>query len=443
MYCIVDIETTGTHTKDNKITEIAIIKFDGVKIVETFQSLINPERSIPPFIEKLTGITNELVKNAPKFYEIAKKIALMTEGCTFVAHNVHFDFNFIRHEFADLGHSFKLKKLCTVRLARKVIPGYPSYSLGNICKNLGIENHARHRAMGDAQATLELFKILLAKDSGQMEAMLGEVSEALSFPPHLDQTQYHSLPSGPGVYYLWDKDMQLLYIGKSKNIKARVSQHFKVGSGRAKEMQFKNNIAHITCKITGTDLAAQLLECQEIKNHRPIFNRAMNKSRYPYSIVIKYDQDQRVEFAVTKLESLAGIQVGSKKTAQSLIDKMIRDAFAIGDDEFFPNALAKYKKVLSISDYNHLLIKEYSKHTYPISDFTLDLKGRFKFEICRIFVEANEITKMVYLSDEGEEKILIEENRDSRKILLTYLKKRPKITTSLVHDELSNHDYQQ
>lgn len=163
MFTIIDIETTGNFYKFGKITEIAIISFDGNNITDVFQTLINPEIDIPYSITKLTGITNSMVAQAPRFYEVARKVVEITAGKTFVAHNVGFDYNFIREEFARLGYDFSRKKLCTVRLSRKLLPGHASYSLGNICKDLGIDNAARHRALGDAMATTELFKILLSK----------------------------------------------------------------------------------------------------------------------------------------------------------------------------------------------------------------------------------------------------------------------------------------
>jgi DNA polymerase-3 subunit epsilon len=219
MYSIIDIETTGGRSRDNKITEIAIINHDGKKVVEKYSTLINPEQSIPYFIEKLTGINNEMVADAPKFYEVAKKIIEMTEGNIFVAHNVHFDYSFIQKEFSELGYQFKRDKLCTVRLARKFLPGHASYSLGKICADLDIPINGRHRAMGDATATTTLFEMILEKDITGVDNAVKEMNQHLTLPPYLDPADYEKLPHKAGVYYLWDKSEQLLYIGKSKDIK--------------------------------------------------------------------------------------------------------------------------------------------------------------------------------------------------------------------------------
>lgn len=163
MFAIIDIETTGNSYKYGQITEISIFQHDGKEITASYSTLIQPDMDIPFFITRLTGISNEMVSGAPKFYEVAKKIVEMTAGRTFVAHNVHFDYKFIREEFKRLGYNFNRKTMCTVQLSRKYLPGHPSYSLGKLCSDLGIEINGRHRAEGDALATVKLFEILLEK----------------------------------------------------------------------------------------------------------------------------------------------------------------------------------------------------------------------------------------------------------------------------------------
>ncbi|MDB5209013.1 MAG: polymerase subunit epsilon, partial [Flavisolibacter sp.] len=164
MYAIVDIETTGGYAAANGITEISIQVFDGEKVVEQFDSLVNPGKTIPRYIQAFTGITNEMVEDAPPFEEIAEKVFTILQGNIFVAHNVNFDYSFIKSHLEHYGYSFNAKKLCTVRLARQIFPGHPSYSLGNLCHSLGIELNDRHRASGDAAATVTLFKKLLDSD---------------------------------------------------------------------------------------------------------------------------------------------------------------------------------------------------------------------------------------------------------------------------------------
>lgn len=171
-YAIFDIETSGVSCQRDRITEIAIYIHDGISITHEFKSLVNPETPIPYFISRLTGITNEMVANAPKFYEIARDVVLLTEGCVFVAHNAPFDFRFIQEEFKRLGYEYHRDVLCTVRLSRRVFPGYRSYSLGNICSGLGIKFESRHRAAGDALATAKLFEKILTETNGNFGAYI-------------------------------------------------------------------------------------------------------------------------------------------------------------------------------------------------------------------------------------------------------------------------------
>jgi len=169
LYAIIDIETTGQASAIGKITEIAIFVHNGFEITDSFSSLINPECFIPGFITNLTGIDNEMVKKAPKFYEVARKIVEITQDKVFVAHNVSFDYKFIQEEFKRLGYDYQRKTMCTVRMGRKFLPGHRSYSLGRICSELGISINGRHRAAGDALATVKLFEMILARKA-QKEA---------------------------------------------------------------------------------------------------------------------------------------------------------------------------------------------------------------------------------------------------------------------------------
>ena len=163
MYAIIDIETTGNSFKTGKITELAIFIHDGFEIIDSFSSLINPECYIPEFITRLTGIDNNMVRSAPRFYEVARKVVEMTQEAVFVAHNVSFDYKFIQEEFSRLGYNYERKTMCTVRMGRKYLPGHRSYSLGTLCGELGISIHGRHRAAGDALATVKLFEMIMDK----------------------------------------------------------------------------------------------------------------------------------------------------------------------------------------------------------------------------------------------------------------------------------------
>ncbi len=277
MYAIIDIETTGLSPSNEKITEIAIIIHDGQKIIDEYSTLINPEKKIPYRIIQLTGINNQMVDDAPKFYEIAKKIVTLTEGMIFVGHNVRFDYGFIRNEFKSLGYHYERKTLDTIKLSRKLIPGKKSYSLGKLCKELEIENHARHRATGDALATTKLLELLLSIDSNL------ESVNTVGIHSNLNKSLINNLPTATGVYYFYNKRKELIYIGKSINIRDRVLSHLN-NNLHKKAIKMKNELWDVDFVITGSELIALLLESDEIKKHQPIYNQAQKRTYFNYGL---------------------------------------------------------------------------------------------------------------------------------------------------------------
>jgi len=282
LYAILDIETTGGQFNEEGITEIAIYKFDGHEIVDQFISLVNPEKPIQPFVVKLTGINNAMLQSAPKFYEVAKRIIEITEDCVVVAHNAQFDYRIMRTEFNRLGYDFQRKNLCTVELSKKLIPEQPSYSLGKLVRALGIPMADRHRASGDALATVKLFKMLLDKDLEKeivKTFIKTEVEKGLA-PKLLDIVS--RLPSTTGIYYIHKENGDIIYIGKSKNIKKRVNQHFTGTSRRDKKIQ--TEVFTVTYEETGSELIALLKESEELKVNKPIHNRVLSKAVFPFSI---------------------------------------------------------------------------------------------------------------------------------------------------------------
>lgn len=301
LYSIVDIETTGNGYRGQKITEISIFVFDGKTIVNEFTSLVNPEQNIPPFITNLTGIDNAMVRNAPKFYEIAKQVQEITEDTIFVAHNVNFDYNIILDEFKSLGFDFKRKKLCTVRLTRKIIPGLKSYSLGNICAKLGIEISNRHRAKGDAEATTELFRRLIEQDDQfTINSFLHPKSRQATLPPLLDKIVVDNLPETHGVYYFKNAVKEVIYVGKANNIKQRVISHFY--DKKKKEQNMCLEIADISYTETGSELLALLLESSEIKYIYPKFNRAQRRANEAVGLFSFIDQKGVIHIAYNRLK---------------------------------------------------------------------------------------------------------------------------------------------
>ncbi|MDP4240724.1 MAG: exonuclease domain-containing protein [Bacteroidota bacterium] len=284
MYAIIDIETTGGNAVYERITEIAIFVYDGENVVDQFTSLINPERPIPFYITKLTGISDQMVKNAPTFEQLAARIDQITTGCFFVAHNVSFDYNFVREEFRRIGFKYERKTLCTVKLSRRLIPGKRSYSLGNLCHDIGINIKDRHRAEGDALATVKLFELLLAADP----SLSKQATQKL--PNNMPQHLLERLPESTGVYYFYDEDDKLIYIGKSINIRERVLSHLYSRTGK-KAGEMKKKIHNIDFELTGSDLIAQLKESDEIKQIKPLFNGAQRKTISTYEIATDIDEN--------------------------------------------------------------------------------------------------------------------------------------------------------
>lgn len=278
MYAILDIETTGGKYNEEGITEIAIYKFDGHKVVDQFISLINPERPIQPFVVNLTGINNKMLRNAPKFYEVAKRIVEITTDCIIVAHNASFDYRILKTEFNRLGFDFERQSLCTVELSQKLIPDQKSYSLGKLVRSLGIAISDRHRATGDAQATVKLFKLLLSKD---LEKNILKETVKLETKRKVDDKLLkliENVPAVTGVYYMHREDGTIIYIGKSKNIKKRVTQHFTNDNRKSKNIQ--DEVSNVTYEITGSELLALLKENEEIKLNRPKYNRALKRNKF-------------------------------------------------------------------------------------------------------------------------------------------------------------------
>ncbi len=297
MYAVLDIESTGGKYNEEGIMEIAIHRFDGHKVVDQFIGLINPEREVQPFVAKLTGINNKMLRSAPKFHEVAKRIVEITDNATIVAHNAQFDYRILRTEFRRLGYDFKRKTLCTVELSKKLIPDAESHSLGKLVRSLGIPVSDRHRANGDALATLKLFKLLLAKDSGKeiITAVVRAETEGELSPTQLDIVE--SLPTETGLYYMHNKDGDIIFLGATKNIKKRVNQHFTNVGELARKLQKETK--KVTFEKTGSELASLLKEHHEKKRNIPKYNQRIAKG-FRYGIYLTHDANEKLDFSLEK-----------------------------------------------------------------------------------------------------------------------------------------------
>lgn len=299
MYAIVDIETTGGYAANHRITEVAIYLHDGMQVTEAYQTLINPGRNIPYYITGLTGISTEMVLDAPTFEEIAPELIKRLEGKVFVAHNAHFDYSFLKREFELVGQPWQAKKLCTVRLSRKIIPGLRSYSLGSLAESLGIEITDRHRANGDASATVKIFDLLLRRDRDNYIAKaLKRNSGETILPPNLAKDEFDRLPAKPGVYYFLNGRGQVIYVGKAINIKKRIAGHFTGDAREWSRSKIRNEIHHITYELTGNELIALILESQEIRRLWPKYNQAQKFKAEEWGIFGYEDRNGYLRFSV-------------------------------------------------------------------------------------------------------------------------------------------------
>ena len=257
MYSIIDIESNGAGFREECIIEIAVFIYDGHRTVEQFITLVNPESSISPYVQKLTGITPKMVKTAPKFHEIAKRIIEITEGTTLVGHNIEFDYRMLRQSFRRLGYEFRCDTIDTIPLAKKLIPNAESYSLGKLCKSIGIPLVDAHRAAGDARATLELFKLLISKDTNN------EIIQAHHEKAHTDTYSNkvgrltENLPTEQGIIYFQSKEGKILYAAYADNIYKKAKNI--LNSKSPKEIKIQHKTEQISYEFTGTNIIALLM----------------------------------------------------------------------------------------------------------------------------------------------------------------------------------------
>ncbi|GAA4282330.1 exonuclease domain-containing protein [Gaetbulibacter aestuarii] len=399
MYAILDIETTGGKYNEEGITEIAIYKFDGHEVVDQFISLVNPEREIQPFVVNLTGINNTMLHSAPKFYEVAKRIVEITEDCILVAHNAQFDYRILSTEFKRLGFDYDRRSLCTVELSKKLIPGQDSYSLGKLVRSLGIPVTDRHRASGDAIATVKLFKLLLSKDTDKQI-----VSDAVRLNPKRQLEPRHidiiaEMPSVTGVYYMHDEAGKILYIGKSNNIKKRINQHFTGTDRKSKKIQAK--VTEVTYEATGSELVALLKESEEIKRVKPIFNRALRRSIFTHALYSFEDEEGYINLKIDAAD-------GRKKPITTFSNRMSGKSFlskAVEDYNLCQKLVGLYKTKSScfkyeikechgacigeesIESYNERVKALIEKNSYANKNMVIIDKGRDVDERSAILIE--------------------------------------------------------
>ncbi len=415
MYAIVDIETTGGYADNNAITEVAIVLHDGIGEVKRYETLVHPRKTIPRYVQALTGITDEMVADAPFFEEVAPVIYEWLNDCVFVAHNVNFDYSFLKHQLEACGQHLDCKKLCTIRLSRKIFPGIPSYSLGSLCQHLGISIESRHRAGGDADATVRLFEtIIKAGGLETIREMIKGRNREQYLPVNLPAGQVQQLPLCPGVYYFHDQKGKVIYVGKAKSLRHRVVSHFSNNKPGRQKQEFLRHIYSISYEVTGTELMAFLLECVEIKRLWPIYNRSLKRFEPAYGLYAYEDRNGYSRLILEKKKRhLQPVHTFSQLTeGQNLLRRLVRDwrlcpklcFIQTGNDpcEGFGSGICSgaCEQFEAPAEYNGRVDAAIASAVGSLPSFTILDAGRHAEEISCILIEQGRLYGMGYLPAE-------------------------------------------
>lgn len=391
-FAVVDIETTGAT---NKITEVAVVHVDDSEITGHWSSLVNPQQVLPENIIWLTGITQQMVDEAPLFEEIADELYQHTQDRIFVAHSVTFDYGIIKNHFAGINKQYNRNRLCTVRLSRSILPGKPSYSLGKLCSQLGIDNFARHRALGDALATAQLLKLLLINDQQQhITKSLKRQNREGVLPPMLDKEVFDNLPEKPGIYHFLDESGKVLYVGKAINIKSRINGHF-MDYGSLKS-RLKDQISHIDYTLTGSEFLAYLLEAVHIKQYFPEFNRAAKYATNAWGLMIFPSQSGHLQIQVAKKSGLMRLNgnFSSNMQARDFLKQLVAEfnlcpvMCGLQKARSCSNCQnGVCRQLLTPADYNQQVNEAISAYWFLHDDVLVFLKGRQPGEKAFIVIE--------------------------------------------------------
>ena len=445
MYVILDIETTGGKYNEEGVTEIAIHRFDGHQVVDQFISLVNPEKEIQPFVVNLTGINNTMLRTAPKFHEVAKRIVTITQDAVIVAHNAQFDYRILRTEFRRLGYNYERKTLCTVELAKQLLPDAESYSLGKLVRSLGIPVTDRHRANGDALATLKLFKLLLSKDVDKaiIKNVLRNETQGELSPRQLDIVD--ALPSEVGVYYMHNKEGDIIMLGKTNNIKKRVNQLFTNSSVKARKIQKETK--KVTFERTGNELAALLRENTELIKNKPKYNTYYKKRLFSHGLYRSVNAHGYMVLTAEKVDPKKK-PITTFNSLQGAVDflHLIRDEFQLCNKI---NGLLHAKQHCShysenqclggcinkepVENYNKRVEELIEKYSLRNKNILIMDKGREIGERCGILIKNGTVRGFGYFTLNHQinnrqilESIItpVEHNDNTSHIITSYLRKK-------------------
>lgn len=307
----VDVETTGGDARFDRVIEVGIVSARAGTLESEWSTLVNPECWIPPHIEALTGISNEMVEDAPTFIELAADIEARLGGRLFVAHNAGFDRSFIRNELKRVGRTFSPRSLCTVRLSRRFFPEAYSHALDSVIQRLGCRVERRHRALDDARVLWELWQAVLARHPREMfEQTLSELVGLTTLPPQLPADLADEIPEGPGVYRFYGEQRALLYVGQSRSMRARVLSHFNNAHRNSTDRRLKVRVRDIDWTETAGELGAEIAEVRCIRESHPVYNKRLTHSRTVFTVRLAESADGGVHACVEEVEPCAPIGEG-------------------------------------------------------------------------------------------------------------------------------------
>lgn len=441
MYVIIDIESTGGKYDEEGITEIAIYQHDGHQTTDQFISLINPLRQIDPYVERLTGINNQMLRNAPKFFEVAKRIVEITEKCILVAHNADFDYRILQTEFRRLGFDFQRKTLCTVALSQILLPEQESYKLGKLVRSLGIPMSDQHRAYGDAKATVKLFEILLEKD---IHKQILKENISIKNPNRVPMKYLHILdkiPTEKGVFYIHNLKDQIIFIESSNNIKKQILQY--LTGVEPKDISIQKQLRTVTFALTGNSLISKLKEQHEIKENQPELNQNKRLSFHPIGITKKNVEGFThlfIEKVQAKNEYISVFK--TKNNARYWLRNHINefDLCLKKTNHFTGGYYAEFHASSTCrgacegketpEQYNQRIEELENSLKYPHSNFLIISKGRSSGEYSFVFIEEDtfqgygyyELNHQIKTIDRIRKRIIkMEENNDTQRIIQSCL----------------------
>lgn len=413
-YAVLDIEATGGKKGEEKIIDIAIYQFNGEEVTDQFGSMINPQRGIDRYVQKLTGITNKMVKGAPKFHEMAKRIVEITQDCVIVGHGVDFDYRMLRQEFSELGFPYERETLDTLSLSKELIPEAESHSLGKLCKSLGIPMNNRHRAQGDTLATLELFKLLLKKDKKK------NIIESHAHPEPTSQEQVRKLmqleqdlPQKTGVYYYHNKRGKVFYIRAARNIASEINNDFT--SDKKVKQRIQSQVESITKEITGSFLVALLKQIEERQNSQKILPLFPADLYFNTGLYIEEKETALPEIFLLKrhlTQKRPLLLFPSKAKAREKKESLEKE-FGISEEDTVKERKRKINRVKKSLQ-------------YPSQNMLLVDRGRSPEEKCFILIKENKLRGYGFFKYHNQV-----ENKEIRDALMLPLK-NTKLSKSLI-----------